>query len=48
MTLKKNVMKLFLKYITIPLVTVTALVSCTQKFDEINTNPDKSTTSTDA
>ncbi|MCD2424668.1 SusD/RagB family nutrient-binding outer membrane lipoprotein [Niabella pedocola] len=41
-------MKLFLKYITIPLVTVTALVSCTQKFDEINTNPDKSTTSTDA
>lgn len=48
MTFKKNVMKLILKYTMGLLVTATALVSCTQKFDAINTNPDQSTTSTDA
>ncbi|MFT3904201.1 MAG: SusD/RagB family nutrient-binding outer membrane lipoprotein [Niabella sp.] len=39
-------MKLILKYTIVPLITAAALVSCTKKFDTINTNPDKSTTST--
>ena len=38
-------MKIILKYIMILLVTTALGISCTKKFDEINTNPDKSTTS---
>ncbi|MBO9618022.1 MAG: SusD/RagB family nutrient-binding outer membrane lipoprotein [Niabella sp.] len=41
-------MKRIQKYIMAGLITATALASCTQKFDQINTNPDKSTSSTDA
>ncbi|ANH81553.1 hypothetical protein A8C56_11730 [Niabella ginsenosidivorans] len=41
-------MKIIQKHIMVMLITATALISCTQKFDAINTNPDKSTSSTDA
>jgi len=41
-------MRLILKYIMVLLVTATALMACTKKFDSINTNPDESTKSTDA
>ncbi|WP_300601447.1 SusD/RagB family nutrient-binding outer membrane lipoprotein [Niabella sp.] len=41
-------MKIMLKYIRAMLIMAILWSSCTQKFDTINTNPDKSTTSTDA
>ena len=41
-------MKILIKYIMIALVATATGISCTKKFDEINSNPDKSTTSNDA
>jgi hypothetical protein len=43
--LKNSKMKIFIKYTMIALIAAATGLSCTKKFDAINSNPDRSTTS---